>query len=245
MNPREPKRIVVSLRIPESMMGLTQEQLDRRLPALVAEKSAFVGWSDGPLSQKDDVYGGAAIQRRNNDGLHCTTGFAVEASGGVTGLVTAEHCSPDGEDDLDYRASDGTEYEMTYVYGRDDNSGDFAWHTTGEAEDNRIYQSDTVLRWINGYQDDFDALQAGLPICKYGRKTGYTCDEILVAHESTNQVLMTSRKAGGGDSGGPWFVGNVAYGVHEGSAYVMGVKRDKFSAVALLDDSISVTVLTE
>ena len=55
---------------------------------------------------------------------------------------------------------------------------------------------------------------------------------------------MTNREAKGGDSGGPWFYIGKAYGVHEGYTWLFG-SRDRWSSVALLDDSISVTVLTD
>ena len=157
------------------MVGETPEELNRLLPALVADKSAGIAWREGPLSQKDDIYGGAQIQVRNSNQNKCTTGFAVETSGGTTGLVTAGHCSGV---DLDYRAPDGTEYEMTYVYGRDDDSGDFAWYTTGEVEDNRIYTANNVLRTITSYEDDFDELYVGRFLCLYGRASGVHCDTI-------------------------------------------------------------------
>ena len=243
VNPREPKGVTVAVRIPSNKVGETPEQLNRLLPALVSEKSATIAWHDGPLSRKDDVYGGAETQLQNSDGLKCTIGFAVETSGGLTGLVTAEHCSDDG--DLDYHAPDGTEYEMTYIYGRDDDSGDFAWYTTGEVEDNRIYSDENALRNITSYEDDFDELHVGQFLCKYGRKTGYTCDTIHVLREGLNEVLMTNNNADNGDSGGPWFRGTRAYGVHEGEGWAPFGWRDKWSTVAFLEDSLSVTVLTD
>lgn len=167
-------------------------------------------------------------------------GFAV-TTGWVTGLVTAGHCSDDG--DLDYHAPDDTEYEMTYIYGRDDDSGDFAWYTTGEVEDNRIYSNHNTRRTITSSEWDFDALHVGQVVCRYGRATGHHCDTVYSLDENNNEVLMTNREADGGDSGGPWFYGARAFGVHEGRKWWFG-NRDKWSSVALLEDSISVTVLT-
>lgn len=242
LDPREPKGVTVSVRIPSNMVGSTPAQLNRLLPDLVTEKSSAVGWHDGPLSRKEAVYGGAEIQFRNNDDLHCTTGFAVETSRGLTGLLTAEHCSDDG--DVDYHSPDDDDYAMTFVAGRDDDSGDFAWYTTGEVEDNRIYSAPNTLRNITSYEDDFDDLFIGQQICRYGRKTGAKCDTIRVLRENVNEVLMEKNIAEGGDSGGPWFFGNKAYGVHEGERYSWG-HRDAWSSVAFLEDSISVTVLTD
>lgn len=244
VNPREPKGVLVAVRVPSNMVGSTPEQLDLLLPALVTERSATIGWHDGPLSQNDDVYGGARTQVRNTNQNKCTTGFAVETSAGVTGLVTAGHCSDDGDTDVDYREPDGDEYEMTYVYGRDDDSGDFAWYTTGEVEDNRFYYGANATREVTSYEDDFSELYVGRYLCMYGRDTGYHCDTIYGFNKTINSVVMTNREADGGDSGGPWFHANRAYGVHEGWVWWLG-SRDMFSSVALLEDSISVTVLTD
>lgn len=108
--------------------------------------------------------------------------------------MTAEHCSDDGA--LDYHAPDDTEYEVTYVYGRDDDYGDFGWHTTGEVEDNQIYSDYNTLRNITSYEDDFDELLVGQFICKFGQVSGRSCDNIRVLREDLNEVLMeeTMRK---------------------------------------------------
>ena len=94
VNPREPKGITVSLRIPSDMSDATLEQLAALLPALVTDKSASLAWSDGPIFYKSDVYGGARTQKRGTNTFWCTTGFAVETSVGLTGLVTGQ--SPQG-----------------------------------------------------------------------------------------------------------------------------------------------------
>lgn len=183
VNPREPKGVLVAVRIPLNMAGATSEQLDQLLPALIADKSAAIAWHDGPLSGKDDVYGGAQIEVRNSDQKKCTTGFAV-TTGKVTGLVTAGHCS---DVDLDYRAPDGDKYEMTFVEGRDDDSGDFAWYTTDEVEDNRIYTDVDELREITSRVDNFDEMHVGWVVCKYGRKTFHTCDTIYSLDKTTTR----------------------------------------------------------
>lgn len=54
---------------------------------------------------------------------------------------------------------------------------------------------------------------------------------------------MTHKRADRGDSGGPWFKVNRAYGVHEGWKWWFG-DRDRWSSVALLSKSVSVSVLT-
>ena len=245
VNPREPKGIALSLRIPDDMSDATEEDLGRLLPALVADKSASLGWTDGPILHKADVYGGASTQKRNTNEFWCTLGFSVETSGGTTGLVTSEHCSPDGNINLDYYAPDGTEYEMTYVHGRNDDLGDFAWFTTGEVEDNRIYAPH--LRSITSYEDDYEGLNAGRYVCRYGRVTNRECDVVHGRSDQVdNLVIMVNKESDFGDSGGPWFHVYRAYGVHVGWIEEDdGTLRDVWSSVAFLEDSLSVTVLTD
>ena len=56
-DPREAKGVVVSLRIPSAMSGLTPEERAQRLPAVVTDKSGSVSWNDGALVQDHAVYG--------------------------------------------------------------------------------------------------------------------------------------------------------------------------------------------
>ena len=227
------------------MSDATPQQLAALLPSSITDKAASLGWTDRPIFHNAAVYGGAKTQKRNTNTFWCTTGFAVETSGGTTGLVTSEHCNPNGNTDLDYYAPDGTEYAMTYRYGRDDDLGDFAWFTTGEVEDNRIYAP--ALRSITSYEDDYESLNAGRYVCRYGRVNGYECDVVLSRSDVIdNMVIMLNKESDFGDSGGPWFLVNEAYGVHVGWIEEEdGTLRDVWSSVAFLDDSISVTVLTD
>lgn len=42
---------------------------------------------------------------------------------------------------------------------------------------------------------------------------------------------MHNREADSGDSGGPWFYGNTAYGIHSGYKSIWGFTRDVFTPV--------------
>lgn len=72
-------------------------------------------------------------------------------------------------------------------------------------------------------------------LCKYGRKSGQTCDKVRSLQTCRNSycslVDMHNRKADGGDSGGPWFLGGTAYGVHSGfhTTGILPKKRDQFT----------------
>lgn len=56
-------------------------------------------------------------------------------------------------------------------------------------------------------------------------------------------VQMDARLAAGGDSGGPVFWGNTAYGFHQGYVYdVWPADRDVFSRSHRIDDTLGVVV---
>ena len=63
----------------------------------------------------------------------------------------------------------------------------------------------------------------GSKVCKFGRKSGFTCGVITDSSFSWrgegNLVVTKNAKSEGGDSGGPVFSGHTAYGVHMGTAY--------------------------
>jgi len=54
---------------------------------------------------------------------------------------------------------------------------------------------------------------------------------------------MTNRLAAGGDSGGPWFSNNRAYGIHQGYKFWFG-NRDLYTPVVYLPTSLGVSVAT-
>lgn len=59
-------------------------------------------------------------------------------------------------------------------------------------------------------------------VCHYGRKSGYKCGYIesknyqpnFAGHNATF-IEVRSADTQNGDSGGPWFLGNSAYGIHK------------------------------
>ncbi|MFA7218201.1 MAG: hypothetical protein WC057_06365, partial [Dehalococcoidales bacterium] len=90
---------------------------------------------------------------------------------------------------------------------------------------------------------------------KYGRTTGYTagyiecktaqptyvpnCEPTFILVENSFPYLY-DKIADTGDSGGPWFVGNTAWGTHSGTYGEYGV----YMAINYLSE-INVTLLTD
>ncbi|MBW3606415.1 MAG: S1 family peptidase [Actinobacteria bacterium] len=55
-------------------------------------------------------------------------------------------------------------------------------------------------------------------------------------------AAMHNDNAEKGDSGGPWFWGNSAIGIHQGAKTIWSKSRDVFSQARYLDDALGVTV---
>ena len=61
-----------------------------------------------------------------------------------------------------------------------------------------------------------------------------------------NLVQMEKRYSAGGDSGGPVFWGNSAYGIHYGWMYDPNpTERDVFSRADRIDDALGVSIATD
>ena len=107
----------------------------------------------------------------------------------------------------------------------DGGSYDLQWHTGPSSHTIRNLAYDgTDHRYINSGRDWADQ-SAGDYVCKYGRTTYYDCGEIetkyyrLPGNRGNMWVLVknvpgdSSDLAEPGDSGGPFFDGNVAVGI--------------------------------
>ena len=157
----------------------------------------------------NDLHGGEHITR-------CTSGFGVKNSAGTQGITTAGHCDND-------QSRAGT--SLTLVDEWDGGSYDLQWHTGPSTHTVRNWAYDgTNHRYINSGRD-WDDQSAGDYVCKYGMATRYDCGEIetkyyhLAPGRGNRWVLVqnvegdNSVLARPGDSGGPFFDGNVAVGI--------------------------------
>ncbi len=86
----------------------------------------------------------------------------------------------------------------------------------------------------------------GSQVCKQGKTTGYTCGTISTISYCASGACTWVRVAGngtnlseGGDSGGPWFSGNTAYGSH-----TYGIGNDSAYMPVNYFSGISVTIAT-
>ncbi|MCA1783760.1 MAG: S1 family peptidase [Intrasporangiaceae bacterium] len=213
------------------------------LPDEALEHNVDVVYVDAPVGTDDHTYGGA-LTTTGSAGTPpgCTTGFVVvNASSGARGVATAGHCA----NDRWYNMGSSNNYSMDYVNQHRGSWGDFQWHTTTHNHYDDFY-------WDWGSRRDVQSVQSasnialGDIVCRFGRTTGSHCDGVYATNVSKTSngytygrlVALGSRQADTGDSGGPWFNGATAWGLHQGSANVNGAARDVFSKADYIDEAL-------
>lgn len=173
-----------------------------------------------PAPMRDqDVRGGAPI-------TGCTSAFVVVNGSSNRGIVTAGHCN----DTLSYAGYDGTNTSMTLEAEMRDADRDLQWHTTPIAEIPEFYADlTTSARVLTGRR-----LRSSTAVddvaCHRGRTSGYSCGKVKsitfqpaytgACPATCNAVWVRVEGANlacaPGDSGGAWFNGQTAFGVHKG-----------------------------
>lgn len=164
-----------------------------------------------------EIYGGLSLST-------CTSGFSVKQTSdpGYKGITTAGHCG-------NTQSYSGT--SLTYMNQILTGSYDIQWHRApGFTVTNKIRVSTSgTTRSITSTKHRNDQAIGGY-VCKYGMTTGYTCGYISAKNICPSWVpscaatyIRVNNTAGygdlssGGDSGGPWFLNNTAYGSHGGA----------------------------
>ena len=170
----------------------------------------------------------------------CTTGFVVKNAAGVRGVSTAGHCQ-------NAQSDDGV--ALAFQAGHEGAQGDFQWHTGPQGEPDDFYSGDGITTEV--FRRDVAGVGApavNQSLCKNGRNGFKDCGTVMklnVCHfELCNLVQMDARRATGGDSGGPVFWGNTAYGLHQGWRYdpIWPFDRDLFSRADRIDNALGVNV---
>ena len=140
------------------------------------------------------IYGGLSIDR-------CTSGFSVQSYGGTKGITTAGHCP-------DTQSYNG--FTLPYVSGTTGGTYDIQWNTAPNFTPiNAIWIGSTTRSILSVAYKSSQAV--GSYVCKYGMTSGYSCGTIFDNNwEGANIRVHTSVSPG--DSGGPFFYVNTAYG---------------------------------
>ncbi len=197
---------------------------------------------DQSLDANDEaVNGGDKLTHKNTTRHACTAAFPAR-SGRHAGLLTAGHCSNDLTVDRGNRLYPATK-ERTGL------SGDMQWHRARERVNGRFRYKWGTYRAVKSHP----VLKVGTRVCRFGATSGNGTGCTTVKYVSacityTNvgkycKLAMTDGHTGskGGDSGGPWFYGNSAYGIHSGSGTRDGKYRNWFypSRVALTTSGLT------
>jgi hypothetical protein len=183
---------------------------------------------------------GRAIDESGGDHLAngCTSAFNVRkyiAPWMRYGVTSAAHCT-----DMD---------TLPLMQEVETGSVDAEWYrAVSPGTDNKINlnASGTSKRTILGHYEPASGAQA----CHYGVATGFKCDTIYntgacwpgmgCAFYATEGGVTS-----GGYSGGPWFNGNYALGIHKGATFSSLAMRSHFTRINLALNSMGLTLRTE
>ncbi|MFP3974869.1 MAG: S1 family peptidase [Dehalococcoidia bacterium] len=172
----------------------------------------------------------------------CTSGFVTKNSSGVRGISTAGHCN-------DSQTDDGS--SLTYKEEYVGTHGDFQWHTGPQNEPDDFYSGNDSSTEVNRR----DVSSVGTPVvgqslCRNGRTSYKGCQEVRKLNvcngDACNLVEMGEHLSADGDSGGPVFWGNTAYGLHQGWIYdpIWPFDRQVFSRADRIDDALGISIAT-
>lgn len=155
-----------------------------------------------------------AVLRGGEHGSTCTGGFTVRGTNSENGISTAAHCG-------NSQSFQG----VSLPFRSEDQEGnqDVQWHSACALTVSNEFNSGIGFRACVGTQHR-DQQAIGSYICKYGMTAGRYCGYIQSKNISlwwvTNSAATFVRGDGvvtlPGDSGGPWFVEDIAYGITSG-----------------------------
>lgn len=159
----------------------------------------------------------------------CTAAFVVK-SGGITGISTAEHC-----ESLP-KKYDGVTIATQRILSK--GQGDVRWAraTSSTVKPSKAFQYDySKFRSVSRTSNP----AVGTIICKFGLTHGYKCSKVYKTGVCSigycNLHAATDYISRPGDSGGPWFSGTVAMGIHHGQATINGKKRSLFTRIGAVN----------
>lgn len=194
------------------------------------------------LAEPEMLQGGSSV-------TSCTAGFTVRNNGtNEQGISTAAHC-PNGQ------SFAGT----ALPFRREDQQGnqDVQWNSScGLLPVTNQFNSGIGVRNVTGTLHRNNQV-VGSMVCKFGRTTGRTCGNIGSKSFAPNYVNSASSTfirvdatanfpdlSAGGDSGGPWYLEQIAYGTHSGGFNGGSNDGDSIYMAINYISSIGVSVLT-
>ncbi|MGW1611902.1 S1 family peptidase [Streptomyces sp. NPDC002285] len=190
---------------------------------------------DNASYEKQDGYirGGGYLS------VGCTSGFNLKAiSSDTKRLGTAGHCTEVASQTYSNHSTQGGSTGVKTVWSHQGGNGDLGYTSKGNKASTRtFYQKTNSAR----YADDRGAMPAvGTSICKFGRTSGKTCSTVKYRNVTVgnlkHMVVMKGNACKPGDSGGPWYYGGTAYGIHTGLVRDGGTQRCLFTPAYLFQN---------
>lgn len=224
------------------------EAYEEAAPAPVSDQAeaAVTVDVDRTLENTDEALtGGQALKTPGTTTLRCTTAFTAR-SGSIMGVLTAKHCPQN----LSVTSGDSLYSASIFT---DSSEGDAQWHRA-KISGNAQFQYDWGrFRSVSSHP----VLKTGTRVCRFGAATGTGtgCDDVKYVSACTKYpnlsytvcgLAMTEGTTGSsnGDSGGPWFYGTSAYGIHSGTNVRDGVARNWFTGSRSALSSMGLTAVT-
>ena len=182
-----------------------------------------------------DIYAGLALSS-------CTSGFSVKNSSGTKGITTAAHCN----NSISYNLTN-----LPFQSAAQGGQYDVQWHTAPGFTVRNLMYDGTYNRLVYSTKPRSSQMLDEY-VCKYGKVSLFTCGYIINKNYMppcssgycyTSTFIRVHRDgvdlSSDGDSGGPWFSGNTAYGIHKG-----GVGDDAYYMAIDYISILGLTVLT-
>lgn len=178
----------------------------------------------------------------------CTAGFTVQATTGELGVSTAGHC----QNNQSFQVLPLQFLSLPFRREKDSGEFDIQWHSACDlVQVTNQFQTGLGLRSVVGTRHRNNQA-VGTFVCKFGGVTGRTCGWIDSTSYDPNffsnlfggkYIYVDGRGAdlsSNGDSGGPWYVEDIAYGIHSGhggndkNAYYMAINYISAVGVSVL-----------
>lgn len=170
----------------------------------------------------------------------CTTGFNLKyLTSDTKRSGTAGHCTKVSSQTYSNHSTAGGSTTVAKIWSHQGSWGDIGYNSTGSKAATRTFYHDTNA---TRYADARGAMPStGTSICHYGRTSGKSCGTVKYRNVSIgslqHMVVMSGATCKGGDSGGPWYSGGTAYGIHTGlTNYGDGNNRCVFAPAYLFQN---------
>ena len=197
---------------------------DRDAAAFEARAESASSLSGVPVQVETVDTPGGDANRGGRNLTSCTSSFTVSDAAGTQGMLTAGHCS---NAQSYYCFSGNGPFAMTFVSEVRSATADLQWHTTTAQAIEPLFHADSTT--TARPQQGVGVGAVGQCVCRRGKTSGYACTTVESitcrpvydgACPGTTCAAVFSLTSGAavaaGDSGGPWFIGNVSHGTTKG-----------------------------